>query len=352
MFEPAWKKEDPKSEAKALKEMDRMSVSKLKQVVLEAPLDSVKYAAVIALGKDINDESAEALKEIKEECPSDHLKALSELQLRFCGDDLTSRDWFNASDRINSALYYKEINIDDVLAVMTNVRSHINTALLFRSLFWSSDWRNTSNEKAIEVLHQVLNDLFDKGIPLSILLEWMRQKGQEKLFTAEESNRLKTIYDENNTSFYFDSRDRFHPHIRDVYSALIRIWAYYGDEMSKEILKLEPFFNLVDEDHIDVRSKKAALIDEKAREYMNKLNMKAEDISDLALFKARKYDYRLPLKYLYENGKKEFIEKNYRKTTLRKEKEYDPEDDCYYINEEIIVNYGKPEDPYFEEEDE
>ena len=122
--------------------------------------------------------------------------------------------------------------------------------------------------------------------------------------------------------------------------------------MSKEILKLEPFFNLVEGDHIDVRSKKAALIDEKAREYMNKLNMKAEDISDLALFKARKYDYRLPLKYLYENGKKDFIEKNYRKTALRKEKEYDPEDDCYYINEEIIVNYGKPEDPYFEEEDE
>ena len=47
---------------KALKEMDRMSVSKLKQIVLEAPLDSVKYAAIIALGKDINDESVEDLK--------------------------------------------------------------------------------------------------------------------------------------------------------------------------------------------------------------------------------------------------------------------------------------------------
>ena len=350
MFEPAWKKEDPKSEAKALKDMDRMSVSKLKQIVMEAPLDSVKYAAVLTLGKNINEDSLKALDEISKdsETASDHLKALCELQLRFCGKEIEGKDWFNVSDRTNSSLYYKQINCNDVLNVMPNVASNINKALLFRSLFWSSDWKKTADDKAVKMLHQLLDEFYDSGIPLSVLLEWMRRVDQEKLFTAKESAKLKSIYDENNTASYFDGRDRYHPNMKDVYSCLIRIWAYYGDEVSKEILKLEPLFSLVNQDYIDVRSEKAKEIDEEADRILKKLNIKASDISDLALFKARKYDYRLPLKYLYENGKKEFVAKNYRKTSVRKEKEFDPENDRYYTVEKTIVNYGKPEDPYFE----
>ena len=172
MFEPAWKKEDPKSEAKALKDMNRMSVSKLKQIALEAALDSVKYAAVLALGRNINDESISALNMISKESTSEHLQALCELIIRFGGEDIAAKDWFNVSDRTNSALYYNRINSTDVLNVMSELTSSINMALLFRSLFWSSDWKKTADEKVIETLHRIIDDFYDKGIPLSILLEW------------------------------------------------------------------------------------------------------------------------------------------------------------------------------------
>ena len=77
---------------------------------------------------------------------------------------------------------------------------------------------------------------------------------------------------------------------------------------------------------------------------LDSLKLDAFDIPDEVLLKAKQFGFPLPLQYLYQNGKKEFVEMNFRRTKVRTTKSFDPEDDRYYTEEETIVFYGDPED--------
>ena len=346
MFEPAWKREDPKSEEKAILKLAHTGTGKLKRIVLEAPSEKVAAAAVVELGRRESKSSEDALSEIHRQTASEHIKSVVWLQQQFSDKNPPDKGWHNPSEAVHRCLSYeKSLNVQDVIATLSHVNNSVSQALLLRSLFLYSYWQTFFNEECENAFHQTLHNLYDKGIALSVFLESMNQNGQERLFTPEESRRLKEIYDGNaDTAFYFDPHDSYHPYRRNVYSCLVKVWSFYGDEISRQLQKLEPIFGFSDWDDIDFRSTKAQEMAEETQTLLDSLHMTAADIPDEVLYKAKQFGFPMPLQYLYKNGKKEFVETNFRRETVQRMKHFDPEDDRYYTEEEIIIHYSDSED--------
>ena len=346
MFTPAWKKEDPDSVQKALKKLPFAGTGKLKKIALEAPSEEVAVAAVVQLGAGTPASVKDALSEIYSQSSSEHIKSVVWLQQIFSGSTPPDKGWHNPSDAVHRCLSYDHsLTVHDVAATLDHVSDPVRLALLARAPFMYSDWKTFFGEELENMFHRTLRDLFDKGIGLSIFLEDMRQDGQEKLFSREESRRLKEIYDgDAGTDFYFDFHDPYHPSRYKVYTCLVKIWALYGDEISGQLVKLKPVFRAADQGDLDYRSAKARQVEEDTRALLDSLKLDAFDIPDEVLLKAKQFGFPLPLQYLYQNGKKEFVEMNFRRTKVRTTKSFDPEDDRYYTEEETIVFYGDPED--------
>ena len=323
----------------------------LRTIALEAPGEDVAAAAVV-LGRKAGDGRQKLLREIAGAQAPARVKAAANLQLTI--QNVTDRD--RRDTKQNNIAYdirHNGLNRHDVLVSIPNAADFMNRVLMLLAVLDACD---EPDREALAWLHRLLADMPDideAGVALSFLLAGFPNSLIHEI-TREESNRLRKIYDgdadaKKRLILYFDPDDRGYTRIPHAYSpcpyqTLVSLWAHYNnDPMYRWLADLYPMLRYYNY-HVDVRNKAAAEIDAEAQETLDALGISAADIPDGVLLKAMEFHMTLPLKYLHEHGKKEFIEQRFSRRIATSYKSFDPEDDRFHTEETITVLYGDPAD--------
>ena len=353
-FTPYWKKEGADAAA-VIARLKNERAGRLMEIALEASSEDVAVAAVMCLGKAHREKQ---LRKIAGSSVSARVKAVAELQIfsqekmdpyyrRKSDYDHDQRE--QAEQKIVYALSDKRILPDDVIDTIPHSVSWIHKAVMVAALLHS---HGNEDQKTKDCMHRVLTGMLSAGsarVELSYLISSL-PKAMEKEITEEESRKLKELYDYDVTggkdlSLFFDpgscSYKQYSP---SAFCKLARIWARYENEPFLLWLANLSSIRFMSRYFVDVRSKEAADIDGVGVGGLAALGLQASDIPDGILQKALHFHMILPLKFLYENGKKDFVEEHFPRRIEETEKYYDPEDDRYHEENVITVLYGDPDD--------
>lgn len=349
-FTPYWKKEDFVAAAMAVR-LERELPGRLKKIVQEAPNEDTKAAAVIVLGRK-GACGEKTLRKIIKTQSSGRIMALAKQQLSIRGKiDRDRRD--TAMGNIMYDMRYNGLRPHDVTDSIPNVADRMYRAVMMSAVLQYCEEPDHETKTRMHRLIAELMSFDEAGTALSYFLSSLPVKLVHEI-TKEESDQLRDIYDGDQSAkeelvLYFDPDDRGYVRLPHAYSpnpyhTLIRIWTQYeNDPLLRRIADLDPMLRNYNY-HADVRSAEAAGIDTEARELLDTLGIQAADIPDEVLLKAMEFHLTLPLKFLHEHGKKEFIEKHFARKTMTTYKSFDPEDDRFYTEEQVTVLYGDPND--------